>query len=138
MTIDNLKLSSKSLLPLALMALTVIAMVTFGGEQLVSISDVAGQVIQERDVGVTEVVRFTRQVVALPADLLASIAYDSAEPEGVAANKDYKALITLASQLAEHATAVLPEHASEIAAFKTRFSGRWRERDGLGLNSTAA
>jgi len=66
MSIDNLKLRTKTMIPLAVMAFVVLAMVGFGAMKLSAISSDASEIIEHRDLAVTQLVRATRLMMMAP------------------------------------------------------------------------
>ena len=57
MNIDNLKLRTKVLIPLTLMAAMVVAMVVFGATRLIGVSATASDIIEKRDLAAVELTR---------------------------------------------------------------------------------
>jgi hypothetical protein len=65
MRFDDFRLRTKSLIALALMALTVIGMVGFGASRLFSLGTSAGEIVEKRDVAVEDIARAERLVVQI-------------------------------------------------------------------------
>ena len=82
MSLDNLKLSVKSLIPLVLMALAVLAMTALGANRLSAISSTANEIIQKRDVAAVAMSRVTRRMAYLVFDVLGAIDYDNSDEGG--------------------------------------------------------
>ena len=76
MSIDNLKLRTKTIIPLFMMAATVLAMVGFGAMKLSGISSTASDIIEHRDLAVTTEVRATRNMMLMPYYVLGNLTYD--------------------------------------------------------------
>src|SRR5947199_10639378 len=90
MSIDNLKLRTKTLLPLAMMCLTVLAMVAFGATQLMDASRKASQIIERRDIAALKVSIAGRAIVYIPYAVFGAILFDNASPQGLATRKDFE------------------------------------------------
>jgi methyl-accepting chemotaxis protein len=138
MSLDNLKLSVKSLIPLVLMALAMLAMTALGANRLSVISSTANEIIQKRDVAAVELARATRRMAYLAFDVLGSIDYDNDDEGGRAVNDDYKTVESEANSSLDRATTLLPEHADAISAFKKRFDelvAQSKEPFDLGYNT---
>ena len=66
MTIDNLKLRTKVVIPLMVMAAVVVAMVAFGATRLIGVSATASDIIQKRDLAAVELTRAANAMSGLP------------------------------------------------------------------------
>ena len=121
MTIDNLRLRTKMLMPLALMALTVMAMVAFGASKLSRVSSVASDIIERRGVALADMIRASRRVTAVPYDVLGNLSFDPQTPEGKATEDDFKQAIVDADALYLNAARLIPDRADKIGTFKDRF-----------------
>ena len=71
MRIDHWKLRTKALLPLLIMAATLVGMVAFGALRLSDISSNANAIIQGRDLGAQQMTRASRRLTLLGDDILA-------------------------------------------------------------------
>ena len=120
MSLDNLRLSVKSLIPLVMMACTVLAMVALGANRLSSVSATAREVIQEHDVAVVALARASRRLVYLTYDVLAAVVYDPESPEGEASDKNYNTVVAEVAENLDFAARLVPERAQAIAEFKSR------------------
>ena len=121
MSIDNLKLRTKTIIPLFMMAATVLAMVGFGAMKLSGISSTASDIIEHRDLAVTTEVRATRNMVLMPYYVFANLTSNSDSPEGRAVDAGFAKAIADSDALLDDAAKLLPEKAAEVSAFKTRF-----------------
>ena len=121
MTIDNLKVRTKSLIPLILMALLVLAMVGFGAARLTGVSGAASDIIEKRDLVATHLARAARSMVKTPYSVLGVLVYDSNTPEGRAAEEGFGKSIASADSLFAEAIRLAPDKAAEISKFKQRF-----------------
>ncbi len=121
MSIDNLKLRTKSLIPLGIMSLVVLAMAAFGALELSAISGRAGVVIEQRNGAVIKMIRAARLTAMVPYSVLGAITYDDNSPEGRAAIEGYPQVIAGAEAMMEGAKTLAPDKAPEIAKFKDRF-----------------
>jgi methyl-accepting chemotaxis protein len=121
MKIDNLKLRTKTLMPLIMMALTVLAMVAFGAMKLSGISTAANDIIDHRSLAATTLARAARNMILVPYSVFGSLFYDSDSPEGREADGGFPKSIAAADSLIDEAAKLLPEKAATIAKFKDRF-----------------
>jgi hypothetical protein len=83
--LDNLKLGAKALLPIALMAAIVVAMIAFGGMKLNGVSAAASDIIERRTVGRLTIDRARISVVNLVYNVFSQLTFDSDDPSGNAA-----------------------------------------------------
>jgi methyl-accepting chemotaxis protein len=119
--IDNLKLRTKMLIPLSMMALTVLAMVAFGAMKLSSISLAANEIIDHHALAATTLVRAARSMVLVPYSAMGTLVYDGNSPEGRAAEAEFPKSVAAGLTLLDEAAKLLPERAAEIVKFKDRF-----------------
>jgi methyl-accepting chemotaxis protein len=122
-TIDNLKLRTKTLIPLAIMALLVLAMVGFGAVKLSGVAGTASEIIEHRDVAAVQLARATRQMVTIPYSIFQTLVYDDSTPEGAAAGPLFARSVSQAESLLDEDMRLIPDKASEIAKFKDRLRG---------------
>ena len=123
MSIDNLKLRTKVLIPLALMAAVVLAMVAFRREPAESASPrMASDIIEKRDVAAVELTRAAGAMSGVTHAVFAVLLYDQDDPARKAAKKDFETMVPEAGQLLTQAAAHLPDKAAEIGKFKDRFA----------------
>ena len=73
MTINDLRLRTKSLIPLALMALVMLGMVVFDASRLIGVSETASDIIETRDLAAFKLVRVGRLIVQIPYAVEAGI-----------------------------------------------------------------
>ncbi len=121
MSIDNLKLRSKALIPLVVMAIVVLAMVAFGAMKLSAISDAASEIIEKRDYAVTRMIRASRTVLQTPYSVFETFVYDSDSPMGKVADEGFTKAITQTDQLLDSAATLIPDKSTEIGQLKSRF-----------------
>ena len=120
MKFDDLRLRTKSLIPLGIMGLTVIGMVTFGAVRLVGVSKAAGDIIEKRDVAVFQISRAGRAIVQIPYAVDAGVLNDGHTAASLAAEKDIVEAPALAEKLFTEAAAEAPDRAAEILKFRDR------------------
>jgi methyl-accepting chemotaxis protein len=118
MKIDNLKLRTKTLMPVVMMALTVLA---FGALKLSGISTAAEDIIEHRSLAATILVRATRNIVCVPYSIFGALVYDSGTPEGRAADAGFPKSIADTGSLLDEAAKLIPDKAEEIGKFRLRF-----------------
>ena len=120
MSIDDLKLRTKTLLPLGMMGLTVLAMVAFGATQLTGVSRKASQIIESRDVAALNISRAERAVVYIPYSIFGAILFDNDSPQGLATKKDFETTTKRGMDLLQAAAELIPDRAGEISKFEQR------------------
>ena len=108
MKIDNLKLRTKTLMPLIMMALTVLAMVAFGANRLSSVSETASEIIEHRDLAAVTLVRASRSMVLTPVFRVRRPSMKMTAPEGRAADKGFPKAISATESLLDEAIKLLP------------------------------
>ena len=121
MSIDNLKLRTKVLIPLALMATVVVAMVAFGATRLVGVSATASDIIEKRDLAAVELTRAASAMSGVPHAVFAVLLYDQDDKARKVAKQDFEAMVPEAGKLLVSAATHLPDKAEEIVKFKERF-----------------
>ena len=122
MYIDNFKLRTKVLIPLALMAAVVIAMVVFGATRLIGVSATASDIIEKRDLAAVELTRAASAMSGVPHAVFAVLLYDQDDKARKAAKQDFESLAPQVGMLLNLAATHLPDKAAEIAKFKERFA----------------
>jgi methyl-accepting chemotaxis protein len=121
MTIDNLKLRTKVVIPLMVMAAVVVAMVAFGATRLIGVSATASDIIEKRDLGAVELTRAAAAMSGVPHAIFAVLLYDQDDAARKAAKRDFESLAPQANMLLNLAASHLPDKAAEIAKFKEQF-----------------
>ena len=111
MSFNDLRLRTKTMIPLGLMALTVLAMAALGATQLRSLSADAGDIIEKREVGMLQLARATRSILYVPYSVFAAIDYDDDTDGAKAAKADFGAVGERASSEFDSAAKVLPAEA---------------------------
>src|ERR1700682_470204 len=115
MSIDDLKLRTKTLIPLAAMALVILAMVSFGALKLIGISDQASEIIEHRDVAASQLIRASRAMLTAPYDVLAALVFDGDTAQGRAASEGFPKAIADVDSILDEAMRLVPDKAAEIA-----------------------
>jgi methyl-accepting chemotaxis protein len=119
--IDNLKLRTKILIPLALMAAGVLAVAALGATRLMRVSATASVIIERRDVAAMELARASHLMAAAPHAVFAILLYDKDDPQRETSKKEYQSLVPASVALLDHAATLLPDRAADIGKFKKRF-----------------
>ncbi len=122
MNIDNFKLRTKILIPLALMALVVVGMGAFSTIKLWNMSATASDIIEHRDVTVSLMNRAGRDIVKAPYLVFAALVFDGDSAAAHTAADEFPKVVAEAASLLEQAMTLSPDKAAEIAGFKQRFS----------------
>ena len=121
MNIDNLKLRTKVVIPLIVMAAVVVAMVAFGATRLIGVSATASDIIEKRDLGAVELTRAASAMSGVPHAVFAVLLYDQDDAARKAAKRDFESLAPQANMLLNLAASHLPDKAADIAKFKAQF-----------------
>jgi methyl-accepting chemotaxis protein len=121
MNVDNLKLRTKVLIPLMVMAAMVVAMVVFGATRLIGVSATASDIIEKRDLAAVELTRAAAAMSGVPHAVFAVLLYDQDDKARKAAKQDFEAMVPEAGKLLVSAATHLPDKAEEIVKFKERF-----------------
>ena len=122
MTIDNLKLRSKVLIPLVLMAIGVLAVAGLGAMRLNSVSSTANNIIERRDLAAVDLNRAARTTAAVPQAIFSILVYDQSDDARAEWTKGFESLMPESTALLDRAAAQLPDFAVDIATFRMRFS----------------
>src|SRR5262245_31590181 len=126
MSINDLRFRTKSLIPLGIMALTVIGMVAFGSDRLFSVSATATAIIEKRDRAAEDIARAERLIVQIPYAVDATVLNADNSPAELAAAKDFKESPQAAEALLQEAETLLPDRAGEIVKLGDRLSALMR------------
>jgi methyl-accepting chemotaxis protein len=121
MNIDNLKLRTKSLIPLAAMAIVVFAIVAFSAQRLMAISQSASQIIEHRDKAAAYAARATQSMIMAPYSVSGALIYDGSSPEGRAAASGFLDSVDKFNSLLDAAANLDPDDASVFDGFRQRF-----------------
>jgi len=121
MNFDNLKLRTKAIIPLSLMAFVIMAMVAFGASRLSNVSSTASEIIERRDLAAVVVSRASRNMQALPYSVASILLYDADSPEGRRAEAGFAEAKSRGDMLMNQALELLPEKRQELTAMKERF-----------------
>jgi methyl-accepting chemotaxis protein len=122
MSIDDLRLRTKVLIPLALMAAGVLAVAAFGTIRLIGVSSTASDIIERRDLAAVELNQAAQRMAALPHAVFGIILYSKEDPGRAAFAKEFENLTPETIALLDKAAQLLPDKTAEIGKFKERFS----------------
>jgi methyl-accepting chemotaxis protein len=122
MGLDDLKIRTKTLAPVVIMGVMMVAMIVLSADSLRTLSSAGNEIIAKRDRAVLELSRAARAFVYAPYSVLGSIVYDSDSPAGKAATEDFQKVGESTLGILDQAAGLLPEKAAEIGQFKSRFS----------------
>ncbi len=120
MSIDDFRLRTKILVPIGMMAVTMLAMVAFGANRLFSVSDAASKIIEQRDVATVKIARAGRLLVEIPYAVDGVILNDDDTPAGAAAKQSFESSAASAQSLLQAAADLLPDQADAIGKFRER------------------
>ena len=121
MKLDDLKLRTKALMPLAIMVVAVAAMAAIGAYKLAYVSSSANEIIAHRDKAAVYVARATRTMMMAPYSVFGALVYDGSSPEGRTAQADFFSQIDKLDTLLDTAAQLSPDYASTFADLKTKF-----------------
>ncbi|MGD1015913.1 MAG: methyl-accepting chemotaxis protein [Roseiarcus sp.] len=121
MNIDNFKLRTKILIPVALMALVVVGTVELSAVKLAAVSGAASEIIERRDMTAFQMARAGRFMFEAPYSAIGALFYDADSPEGRAAAEGFRNAAAGAGSAFDEAMKLAPDRASEISEFKERF-----------------
>ena len=120
MKVDNLKLRTKALIPLAVMCLAVAGIVGFGAWRLDDLSRSAGEIIAHRDKAAIFAARATGTTMMAPYSAFGALVYDGSSPEGRTAQADFGNQLDKFNSLMDSASQYLPQYGSTFAGFKAK------------------
>jgi methyl-accepting chemotaxis protein len=121
MTFDDLRLRTKSLVPIALMAVLMLGIAGLGSAKLVATSRKASEIIEKRDVAVTLVARVTTSVFAIGYDVFGAMDLNTLGDAGGRIAADYDKAVRQGRSLLDEAIAISPAEADTLAGFRKRF-----------------
>ncbi len=120
MILDNLRLRSKALIPLALLALTMCAMLAMAALQSQAIVASTQDIVSHRDLAALKLGQAANVVEKIPYAVAMAILSDSRSPASLKAQKDFDSAPIVTENLLQAAQDASPRHAEEIARFKDR------------------
>jgi methyl-accepting chemotaxis protein len=121
MNFDDLKLRTKILIPVSVMALLVLAMVAFGASKLDAVSATAHNLIENRSAATVKLAGARVEILRNTAAVLGSLVYGGEGAEGRRARADFPASIAEGEGKFDEAIRLLPDQSAELAKFKQRF-----------------
>jgi methyl-accepting chemotaxis protein len=121
MNINNFKLRTKILIPLALIALVTLAMGAFSTLKLLEMSRTASDIIERRDVTISLMERAARDMLQAPYYVFAGLVFDSESAAAHTAQDGFPKAVAEVTSLLDEAMKLSPDKAAEIAKFKDRF-----------------
>jgi len=120
MSFDNLALRTKILVPTALMALVILAIVGFGGFKLSGVGATADDLIERRALGTLALARARVDLMAAVYDVFGALNFGSDAMQGKAAAEGFPTAIDDAKKRFDEATQLLPEKSDGIGILKQR------------------
>ncbi|MDE3176262.1 MAG: HAMP domain-containing protein [Pseudomonadota bacterium] len=121
MSIDDLSLRTKSMIPLALMACAMVAMVVLGATRLMAVSQASRAIIEQRDVGALDLSRAAQIVVIANNAIHVALMSDSGSPIATAAADKFNSAQEVANGYFNSAAAALPDKSAEIGKLRQAF-----------------
>ena len=137
MSFDNLNLRVKNLIPLAIMVLTLFAVIGLGAFTLWRVSDEASAVIEIRDVGTAKMIRASRFIALVSASIDAALLVDDSTQMARTAERDFKAAPGDALALLDDAAQAMPAQADKIRDFRSRFADIYEQAKPIFAEASA-
>ncbi len=121
MRIDDLKLRTKGLAPLAIMFVAVAAMAGFGATQLMRLSREAGEIIAHSDKAAVYAARASSAMLMAPYSVFGALVYDGSSPEGRTAQADFFSQTDKVASLLDAAASLAPDYAPSLQGLKQKY-----------------
>lgn len=121
MKIDDFKLRTKILLPLALMGMAMAGVVGYGVLRLDGVSGDANEIIQHRDKAAVYVARLAYTMMMAPYSVFGALVYDGSSPEGRTAQADFNLQVDRFDTTVDNASRLAPDYGSTFDALKKGF-----------------
>ena len=121
MKIDDLRLRTKTTIPLVLMGLMALGVIAYGAAKLASVSSAASEIIEQRDAAAVRISRARADILMNTGAVFGGLAYDGASPEGQRALDDFPRSIKAGDDRFDEAISLLPDKAQQLREFKARF-----------------
>jgi len=126
MRFDDLKLRTKTLIPLVGMAIVFAAVIASGALNLSNLTHRYGQLTTGVDPAIVRLSRASRIAVDISRDVYESLNYDSADPRAKAADADFEGAKDEADGSLDEAASLNPANADQYRAFKDRFDNLYQ------------
>ena len=120
MNLNDMKLRTKNLIPLGIMALTVLVMVAFAAMKLSDLSARSREIIEQRDVATFDCVRASRITSNIVLDLYSVVLNDDESEQAKIAQADFEKAAKSAQDLIAQAAVFLPDQTTKLAEFSQR------------------
>lgn len=118
--LDHLKLGTKALIPLIIMALLIVGLVGLGATQLSQLQHQSAEIIEHIDPAILYSAEANKAAQQIGYDVYRTLSYASGTPEEDEAQKDFGRWVSLGDKLMDQAATAYPEKAGDFAKFKTR------------------
>ena len=126
MRFDDLKLRTKTLIPLVGMAVVFAVVIASGALKLNDLTHRYGQLTTGVDPAIVRLSRAGRILVDVSRDVYESLNYDSADPRGKAADADFEGAKDEADRSFDEAASLNPANADQYHGFRDRFDGLYQ------------
>jgi methyl-accepting chemotaxis protein len=121
MRFDDLKLRTKTLIPLALMAAVFAVVIASGAVKLNDLTHRYGQIINGVDPATLRLSRASRVALEISRDVYDALNYDANDPRSKQASTAFEDAKTKGDQAFDEATTLNPAKADQYRAFKDHF-----------------
>ena len=122
MFLDHLSIRTKALIPVVVMALTVVAILVITGAQTSSFTAAANDMIGRQDRGLVAILTAAREVNRLKLTVFQSLIYDGTDfGQNDKEKKTFDDARTRTNDLLAEAARLLPSHAPQISQFAKQF-----------------
>ena len=126
MRFDDLKLRTKTLIPLVGMAIVFAAVIASGALNLNNLTHRYGQLTTGVDPAIVRLSRASRIAVDVSRDVYESLNYDSADPRAKGAAADFDGAKDEADRSFDEAASLNPANADQYRAFRDRFDNLYQ------------
>jgi len=121
MRFDDLKLRTKTLIPLVGMAIVFAVVIASGAVKLNDLTHRYGQIISGVDPATLRLSRASRVALEVSRDVYDALNYDSSDPRSKQASSDFRGAKAKGDQTFDEAATLNPSKADQYRAFKDRF-----------------
>jgi methyl-accepting chemotaxis protein len=127
MSFDDLKLRTKTLIPLMGMSLVFAVVIGSGALKLNELTHRYGQITSGVDPAILRMSRASRVALEVSRDVYESLNYDSSDPRSKLADKDFTDNKAKGDQTFDEAITLNPAKADQYRAFKDRFDSIYEQ-----------
>jgi methyl-accepting chemotaxis protein len=119
--LDNLKLNTKTLIPLVGMAVLIVGLVAMGATQLAQLQAQSSRIIEHNDPAIVYSVRANKALMGVGYDVYQILANIDGTHQAADVTKDFDKMVKRGDDTFDQAADSYPEKASDFSNFKARF-----------------